>query len=55
MPEPQNSIAAFNARIAEYVAEMDAAEAEAFRRADCEQAKADATLTEAHSDVPSRI
>jgi hypothetical protein len=44
MPELQNAIAAFNARIAEYVAEMDADEAEAFRRLDREQREADKTM-----------
>jgi hypothetical protein len=42
--EPQTYIAAFNARIAEYVAEMDADEAEAYRRADEGQWKADKTM-----------
>jgi hypothetical protein len=42
--ELQSAIAAFNARIAEYVAEMDADEAEAYRRADREQREADKTM-----------
>jgi hypothetical protein len=48
MPELQSAISAFNARIAECVAEMDADEAEAYRRADEGQRKADAILGEGH-------
>ena len=54
MPEPQTYIAAFNARIAEYVAQMGADEAEAYWRANKEQAKADAIMGR-HSDVPEGI
>jgi hypothetical protein len=54
MPEPQSYIAAFNARIAEYVAEMSGDEAEAFRRADREQREADKTMGGTHVS-PSAI
>jgi hypothetical protein len=52
VPEIQSAADSLMARIAECVVEMDADEAEAFRRADREQREADALL-EAHSDVPA--
>ena len=53
MPEIQSATDSLMASIAEYVAQMDPDEAEAYWRANKEQREADAIL-EAHSDVPSR-